>query len=87
MRLEGMAPRARLDQGLNGFCASRGFANDPFITNVTGTTTITITTSTEIVAAKLGYFTFDSSHRWSGANKTASANAQASAGKKGAASR
>jgi len=39
------------------------------------------TVRTETAAARLGCFSFDSSHRWNGLNKTASASAQAGAGK------
>lgn len=56
-------------------------------TNADGATTIKATSRTQLAAARLRFLTFDASHRWSGANKTASAKAHASAGKNGAASR
>ena len=48
-----------------------------------GTTTIRPIPRTESDAARLGCFTVDSSHRWTGTNKTASVSAQVSAGRNG----
>ena len=55
--------------------------------NAAGTTTIRPIPRTDTEAARLVRFTVDSSHWWTGMNKTANASAHVSAGKNGRAIR